>query len=203
MSRKRQKINQSSPSPKITNVKTISFFSRIKEFIVKNFVALLSLLVAIILPIIIYQISVLEPDIRPTKNEPTSYSIGNPVIDKDGGCNYHSSLKLPFKNLAWKSGYVDKVTFASERSDMLPKFELVEIDRSPIDNGTEKDIEIKFIVMADPISCSKLWKGESLDFEMKFYDNRGKLLNKDIAGNSFSFAGSWDFGTNTQYQNAF
>lgn len=189
----KRKIKKNSKPSQVFNIKK-SAFQILKEFIIHNFVALLTLGISVIVSVIIYYLSVLEPDIRPTKNEPVSHLIGKPIKDKDENCNYHASFKLPFKNLSWKSGNVDKVTFASESLEMLPKFELIEIDRSILNWDEEKDIEVKFIVKTDAISCAKLWNGEPLVFEMKFYDNKGRLLNKDINGGSFTLAGKWNFG---------
>jgi hypothetical protein len=159
-------------------------------FLKNNLVALISLVVTLVIAVVTYKWTVLEPDLRATKHfiggDATGSSTG--VRDPSGNCVYHRWMRVPFKNVSFRSGFIDNITFSNESFDILPEYELIEIDKTPIGWTEERAIQFKYRFKADPATCDKLSKKEAIEVGIRFYDNTGKLISLDVEGNS------WDFG---------
>jgi hypothetical protein len=183
MGKKNRKTNRVTKPSRVSSKKK-SFPFIIKKFISKDFITLLGIVVSLVATLIITYWTSLEPDIRAASSKELNFTISEPLIDEDGICNYHISFVLPFKNLSYKSGYVDKVSFTNESLDTVVKFELIDVNRDSIGWLEEKEIEVKFDVIGD----IRLNGAKELFYNIKFYDNKGNIINKDIKGNHFYFS---------------
>jgi hypothetical protein len=160
----------------------------IKEFISKHFVALLSIVMSMCTSFAIYYLAYSEPDIRSVASPDGAFktSISSPIEDKGGDCFYYTTAILKFKNLSLKSGYIDKVTFVPINENMIPEFKLIDVSRSKLGWGEEREIEVKYSAALSPDVCTQMdERNEALVFELRFYDNTGKLIDKDSDGNPF------------------
>ena len=161
-------------------------------FLRNNLFGLISLMVTTVIAVVTYQLSLIEPDLRPTKvhlgSDAVETSIG--VRDANGNCVYHRRMRIPFRNLSWRSGFINNVTFSNESFDTLPDYKLIEIDKTPIGWGEEKEIQLKYLFIADPATCDKLSQKEAVEVGIRFYDDKGKMINRDVDGHPFDF-GLW------------
>lgn len=178
--------------------------AKVAKYIKAHHVALLGIIISTLIPFVIYFMASPEPDIRGYVSENPQFKYlgpAMPVEDKSGDCVYYNTEKYKFKNMSFKTGYINNVSFLLNNNNVVPEFKLMDIDRSKFTWGQEKDIEIKYSVILSPDQCSKLRElNDSLRYEIRFYDNVGKLIDKDYNGLPYHIlhALKWDVGQQDQ-----
>lgn len=173
--------------------------NRIKNYLFNHYLALTTIVLACIsIAVTIYVVN-LEPDIRLVKGAGSQTFFSPSVPEESGGCLYYLSVRTRFRNESLKGGYVHNATFTPLTLDLDQKFELVEIDRSRFGRGDERDVEAKFKLSLPPKSCQMVASREDpFKFAVYFYDNTGKLINKNTAGENFVFPSEIRF--NSQHE---
>jgi hypothetical protein len=172
--------------------------NRIKMYLSERYLTLTAIALACIsIAVAVYVIN-LEPDFRLVQGAGSQTFFSPPVPEESGGCLYYLSVRTRFRNESFKGGYVNNATFTPLTLDLDPKFELVEIDRSRFGRGDERDVEAKFKLSLPPQSCQKVASREDpFKFAVYFYDNTGKLINKNTAGENFVFPSEIRFNRST------
>jgi hypothetical protein len=172
--------------------------NRIKKYLSNHYLALSTIVLACIsITIAVYVVN-LEPDIRLVKGADSQTFFSPPVPEESGGCLYYLSVRTRFRNESFKGGYVNNATFTPLTLDLEPKFELVEVDRSRFGRGDEREVEAKFKLSLPPKTCQKVASREDpFKFAVYFYDNTGKLINKNTAGENFVFPSEIRFNSLT------
>jgi len=171
----------------------------IKNYLSVHYLALITIVLACAsIAVSLYMIN-LEPDIRLVKGAGSETFFSPPVSEDSGGCLYYLSIRPRFKNESLKGGYVNNATFTPLTLDLDPKFELVELDKSRLGRGEERDVEAKFKLTLPPKSCQKVASREDpFKFAVYFYDNNGKLINKNTADENFVFPSEIRFNRHAQ-----
>jgi hypothetical protein len=175
----------------IKRSKTNAFGRRsawLRGYLSKNHLALLSAtLMCLGIAVAVYTLN-LGPDIRLVRGAGSRTFFSAPVRDSSGGCFYYLSVQPRFRNESFKGGYVKEATFTPLTLDLEQKFEPVELDRSVFGSGEEREVEAKFKLSLTPASCEKVAsRRDPFRFAIYFYDDTGKLINKDTAGDYFLF----------------
>lgn len=172
--------------------------NRIKNYLSNHYLALTTIVLACIsIAVTVYVVN-LEPDIRLVKGAGSQTFFSPPVPEESGGCLYYLSIRTSFRNESFKGGYVNNATFTPLTLDLEPKFELVEIDRSRFGRGDMRDVEAKFKLSLPPQSCRMVAsRKDPFKFAVYFYDNTGKLINKNTAGENFVFPSEIRFNSLT------
>jgi hypothetical protein len=162
--------------------------ARLRVYLSKHYLVLLPItLTCISIGVTIYAID-LDPDIRLVRDAGSQKFFSPPVSEASGGCLYYLSIRPRFKNNSFKGGYINNATFTPLTLDLDPKFDLVEIDKSKLGRGDERDVEAKFKLSLPSDACRKVASREDpFKFAIYFYDNTGKLINQDTAGEYFVF----------------
>ncbi len=87
----------------------------------------------------------LEPNLKYS-----SFTFKNKIvgrkIDSKNNLVYHFSITPRFKNVSYKTGYVDKVEFVPVSINTIPDVKVISIRKTPISWRSEEDVEIQFIV---------------------------------------------------------
>jgi hypothetical protein len=162
--------------------------SVVKNYLSEHYLALITITLACLSIVIsLYGIN-LEPDIRLVKGAGSETFFSPPVEEESGGCLYYMSVRPRFRNESFKGGYINNATFTPLTLDLEPKFELIELDKSRFGRGDEREVEMKFKLTFPPKSCQKVASREDpFKFALYFYDNTGKLINKNTADENFVF----------------
>jgi hypothetical protein len=174
--------------------------NRIKNYLFNHYLALTTIVLACISIVVTIYVVNLEPDIRLVKDAGSRTFFSPSVPEESGGCLYYLSVRTRFRNESLKGGYVNNATFTPLTLDLDPKFELVEIDRSRFGRGDERDVETKFKLSLPPKSCQMVAsRKDPFKFAVYFYDNTGKLINKNTAGENFVFPSEISFNSLTAH----
>jgi len=155
-----------------------------KQFIRRNSVGLLSILVSVLTALLIYYLAYSEPDIRPMTELTSPVEISQPTKDKNGNCFYYCLIKQRFKNLSIKRGHIEAVTFEPlGPADVIPEFTLINVDKAQFGWREEKEIEISYSMSLSPSACSIMSnRNDFLSVGVSFYDNTGKSVDRDLSG---------------------
>jgi hypothetical protein len=168
---------------------------RLGRYVSEHHLALLSAaLTCIGIVVAVYTIN-LKPDIRRVRGVDIRTFYSPPVPDSSGGCFYYLSVRPRFRNESFKEGYVKDATFTPLTLDLEQKFEPVELDRSAFGRGEEREVEAKFKLSLTSASCEKVAsRRDPYKFAVYFYDDTGKLINRDTAGEYTVFPFEIKFG---------
>lgn len=163
---------------------------KVKRFLGQHFVSLLALVVTVLTSFTIYFLAYSEPDIRFLKSD-NILDMTQAIKTKDGNCLYHATAKQMFKNLSMKSGYIGDVKIVPLNLEMLSECKLIDIDKSKILWGEQKEIETKFDLIMDSSTCKEWGHAEELYLQIKYFDNTGKLLDRNIDGEETGLDSGW------------
>lgn len=171
---------------------------RLGRYVSGHHLALLSaVLTCLGIAVGVYTVN-LKPDIRRVRGADIRTFYSPPVSDSSGGCFYYLSVRPRFRNESFKEGYVKEATFTPLTLDLEQNFEPVELDRSAFGSGEEREVEAKFKLSLTSDSCTKVAsRSEPYKFAVYFYDDTGKLINKDTAGEYTVFPFEIGFGQAT------
>jgi len=171
---------------------------RLCRYVSRHHLALVSTaLTCLSITVAVYAIN-LKPDIRRVRGADIRTFYSPPVPDSSGGCFYYLSVRPRFRNESFKEGYVKEATFTPLTLDLEQNFEPVELDRSAFGSGEEREVEAKFKLSLTSDSCKKVAsRSEPYKFAVYFYDDTGKLLNRDTAGEYTVFPFEIGFGQAT------
>lgn len=112
--------------------------------------------------------------------------VSPPIKNRNGDCFYYATARPRFKNLSFNSGYVDKVIFVPMTEDVIADIQLIEVDKALIGWREEKTVDIRFSYALPPAICSKKADlKENIVLDLKYYDNTGKLINKEVSGDRY------------------
>jgi len=100
---------------------------------------------------------------------------------------YYNTDKLRFKNISFRSGFVDRVSFVPLNENVISEFRLIDVDKSTLRWGEEREIAVRYDLVLTPETCSQLaQKREFITWQVRFYDNVGKLIDKYSNGDLFT-----------------
>jgi len=151
----------------------------LQAFFAKNWPALGAIVVPVIAGFVIYYMTVAQPDIRFVTEANLE------VLDHQQKGNIGTSiqkLSIRFKNLSFRPGYVDKVEFV-QTSVTSYVLKVLEVEKVSIGWGEEKEIWVKYTdtYHDEEVLTEQERRGEDLAFEVRAYDNTGKLI-RDMSG---------------------
>lgn len=152
---------------------------RLKAYFVKNWLALGAIVVPVFAGFVIYHMTVAQPDIRFVTEADLQ------AVDqqrKDSTTTSIERLSIRFKNLSFRSGYVDRVEFIpTSVSAYIVK--VLEVEKVSIGWREEKEIWVKYTATyhAEEVIAEEERRGKYLAFEVRAYDNTGKLIT-DMSG---------------------
>jgi hypothetical protein len=152
---------------------------KLKAFFIKNWLALIAIVAPVLAGFVIYYITVAQPDIRFV----TEGDIEITDIQRKGNTETSlARLSIRFKNLSFRSGYIDRVEFIPTSVSSYT-IKVLEVEKVSIGRGEEKEIWVTYTdtYYREEILYEKFRKGEELAFEVRAYDNTGKLI-RDMSG---------------------
>jgi hypothetical protein len=132
----------------------------------------------IIVPLLIYQLTSAEPDIRYVCD---SNQVIEPLDKKydpaTGITQLYFRIFETFKNNSTKSGRIDKVEFTPLEINVRPNIEVTHIDKEEFAWGEQRRIEVRFnISLTREMSDDMALGNKQMAVTMKAYDNTGKSL---------------------------
>jgi hypothetical protein len=164
--------------------------SKVKKFLATHFVSLTALVITVLTSFVIYFLAYSEPDIRFSKST-NLLNMNNAIKTKDGNCLYRAAIKQSFKNLSMRSGYINDVKIIAENLEVLSECKLVDVDKSKFQWREEREIETKFDLILDSSTCKEWQQDEELFLQIKYFDNTGKLLERNVDGNQVGLDNGW------------
>ena len=158
-------------------------FSRVMRFLTNNLIAVIAILVTIIVSFTTYYLSYSEPDIHGIHDATPKIESYEGTIDEMGNKVGYCRVKVRFKNLSIKNGYIDKVELIPKSIDVRPKVEIKYIEKEVLHWGEEKEIELHFVLTITPYMYNLMFAtGKGLVLDIIPYDNTGKLIKDDDMG---------------------
>ena len=132
----------------------------------------------IVVPLLIYQLTRAEPDIRYVCD---SSRVLEPLDKKydpaTGTTQLYFRIFETFKNNSTKSGRIDKVEFTPLEINVRPTIEVTHIDKEDLGWGEQRRIEVRFnITLTREMSNAMALDNKQMAVTMKAYDNTGKSL---------------------------
>jgi hypothetical protein len=150
-----------------------------KPFFSKNWLALCAIVAPVVAGFVVYYLTVAQPDIRFVTE--ANIEIADEQM-KDATVNSIEKLSIRFKNLAFRSGYIDRVEFIPTSVSSYG-IKVLEVQKVSIGWGEEKEIWVTYTTSYrhEEMMAEQQKRGGDLAFEVRAYDNTGKLI-RDISG---------------------
>lgn len=132
----------------------------------------------IVVPLLIYQLTSAEPDIRYVCDSSRAIEPLDKKYDPANGITQlYFRIFETFKNNSTKSGRIDKVEFTPLEINVRPAIEVTHIDKEELGWGEQRRIEVRFnITLTREMSDAMALSNKQMAVTMKAYDNTGKSL---------------------------
>jgi hypothetical protein len=152
---------------------------KLKALFITNWLALSGIVVPVLAGFVFYYMTVAQPDIRFVTEGDIE------IADTQKKENTETSLErlsIRFKNLSFRAGYIDRVEFVPTSVSSYT-IKVLEVQKVSIGWGEQKEIWVTYTATYHPeeILTEKAKSGEELAFEVRAYDNTGKLI-RDMSG---------------------
>jgi hypothetical protein len=147
-----------------------------KQFLKKNWIAVLGIIVPVVSGFVIYYLTVQEPDIRFARAE--SITIRDKEL-KDNRVVTYVTGEFRFKNLSSKAGYVAAVDFIPTSLTSNWIVNVLDIEKVSFGWREEKTIRIQWTFSAELTGLRQEYyfgTGDDVTLDAKFYDNTGKQI---------------------------
>ena len=151
----------------------------LKAFFIKNWLALSAIVVPVIAGFAVYYMTMVQPDIRFVTEANIEVADAR---QKDKTVTSIERLSIRFKNLSFRSGYIDRVEFIPTSVSSYT-IKVLDVEKVIIGWGEEKEIWVTYTTTyhQEEILTEQTKSGEDLAFEVRAYDNTGKLIT-DMSG---------------------
>jgi hypothetical protein len=149
-----------------------------KAFFIKNWLALSAIVAPVFAGFVVYYMTVAQPDIRFVTEGDIEIA---DIQKKDNTETSLARLSIRFKNLSFRSGYIDRVEFVPTSVSSYT-IKVLEVEKVSIGWGEQKEIWVTYTdTYQEELITEKAKSGEELAFEVRAYDNTGKLI-RDMSG---------------------
>jgi hypothetical protein len=151
---------------------------KLKVFFIKNWLGLTAIVAPVLAAFVVYYITVSQPDIRFVTEGDIKIT---DVHRKDNTETSLERLSIRFENLSFRSGYIDRVEFVPTSVSSYT-IKVLEVEKVSIGWGEQKEIWVTYTATYPQEEITEKEKsGEELAFEVRAYDNTGRLI-RDISG---------------------
>ncbi|MEQ1680020.1 MAG: hypothetical protein ABL950_05405 [Nitrospira sp.] len=164
MSRKKPTLNSGTQKTKRTSV----------------IIGLLSAMaVAIVGAVVTHYIGILEPDIRYTYSQ-----LQDPLrfldqrVDSNGDFVFLASIKVQATNIAFTSGFIDRVEFVPLAIETIPKIEIKHLDKKSIGWRKPQEIEVRALLTIQAGLIGPAAERKMVALELKSFDDRGHVIDR-------------------------
>ena len=169
---------------RVSILKRLAPASRVvKRYLRKHLLALLGILIPILAAFVIYYLSYAEPDIRVAAR----FEVIKTLDEKpslNGDITSYFVMRMRFKNLSVKPGYVDKIELVPLLLNQRP-ITVIEIPKIMIHWREERDVDFKVAFTSNPRQYIQMYGdgAHTMTHEFKIYDNTGQSITRSIYGN--------------------